>query len=190
MTSSLRVSPSAGPPAGDRFGWIIYGGLGSISTVIGVTMLFQAGDAEGLIAGAVFTVAGIGMIAAGVWIRRVSLERHTLQQRDPARPWRWRQDWVAGRIESDARRDSIVLWSFTLLWNLMSLPVWFGMAGAAIFFAWIFPAIGLVLLSIASRCARSATGAPPSSCTPCRECWAATSAARCMSPPRSERPAT
>ena len=33
----------------------------------------------------------------------------------------------------------------------MSLPVWFGMAGAAIFFAWIFPAIGLVLLFVATR---------------------------------------
>ncbi|MCP5115787.1 MAG: hypothetical protein GY953_33580, partial [bacterium] len=54
-----------------------------------------------------FTVAGLGMLSFSVWLRRTGLERYELRRRDPARPWRWRQAWLSGRIRSDTQQDNV-----------------------------------------------------------------------------------
>ncbi|MBW2448274.1 MAG: hypothetical protein JRG83_20460, partial [Deltaproteobacteria bacterium] len=150
MADLLPVSDPA-PPSGDRLAWFVLGAMGLLFASLGVRILFGTDALADRIAGSVFTVAGLGMLGFSGWLRRTGLERYELRRRDPARPWHWRQAWLSGRIESDARRDNVTLWVFTVLWNLMSLPVWLGMAGAAIFFAWIFPAVGLVLAFVVVR---------------------------------------
>ncbi len=77
----------------------------------------------------------------------------------PHRPWEENPDWINGRINSTAASSMRLLSFFTVLWNLISIPVsWFALQDIG--FAWpdptwlvlLFPAVGLILaLSAAAQ---------------------------------------
>ena len=151
-TSSLPLSAQLGwillAASGCTFGYAAIRIFGDVVHAWQTAHKLEAADAIG---GTVFAIVSIGVLCATVMGRRNSIERRALQLRNPERPWLWRRAWLESRIESDGRARQIGLWGFTLLWNLMSLPVWLRMAGPAILFAWIFPLAGLVMLFVAVR---------------------------------------
>ncbi len=142
-------------PIGERAAWWMLLAFGLVLTGVGLWLAGEA-IARGLhvpdaIGASLCLVGGAATLVGGTWVRRRTLERHALRLRDPDRPWLWRREWAEGRIGSTARGDAMATWLFTVLWNLLSLPVLLGYAKHAIFFAWIFPAFGAVLLVAALR---------------------------------------
>jgi len=85
---------------------------------------WQSGGIAGLaIVGLVFTVFGVGMIAAAVAGRRSRARDDERRQQYPSTPWLWRDDWASGRIQSSGRPTLLQAWAFALLWNLCSTPL-------------------------------------------------------------------
>ncbi len=150
MSESLPLQHANQPSKGDRMGWMVPAFMAPLFLWAGLRTLFGAlfgvgGTIDG-IGGAVFTMAGGGLLALAVTIRNQTQERFDLRSREPTRPWLWRKDWASSRVVSDDGTGLRILWVFTILWNLMSLPVLLGAAKHAIFFAWMFPAVGAGLL--------------------------------------------
>lgn len=69
-----------------------------------------------------------------------------------AQPWLQRPEWQGSVIQSSAKTGLYFAWGFTLMWNLISIPVAFFIpdiwreTGASALFVLLFPAIGLGLL--------------------------------------------
>lgn len=109
-----------------------------------------------VVAATVFGSAGCGMMVAGAWtLRRLARKGPDEHEKQP---WLTNEDWARGIIPARAGVLALILWAFTLVWNLISftatvflLPTIFseGEWWQAVFLA--FPVIGLVLLLVAIR---------------------------------------
>jgi hypothetical protein len=79
-----------------------------------------------------------------------------LRTAHPDEPWRWREDWAAGRIAGAGRRAAFGAWAFALFWCLVSAPIVIFVprqlhAHPAALIGFLFPGVGVVLLARAAR---------------------------------------
>lgn len=107
------------------------------------------------------TFGGVGfglIIGSFIGVRKLK-EHQAREQRSPHEPWRWREDWAAGRIVSSNRNTMIFAWVFSLLWNGVAQAIWFVLprelekGNQAALIGLIFPMIGVGLLIWAVRAA-------------------------------------
>jgi hypothetical protein len=114
----------------------------------------------GLLAAFALTFGGVGFggLAAAIAGRRRLAETTALKDRNPAAPWLWRPDWVAGRVDDSSRATMWLAWIFAALWNLISVPsavlalrtsAW--KEKPAVLLVLLFPAIGIGILVWAIR---------------------------------------
>jgi hypothetical protein len=95
----------------------------------------------------VFGGAGLGLIIFGL---RGKLVIDTPEAKE--KPWLARPEWADNRILSDARSGTYMLWGFTIIWNVLSIPAAIHMPevwrkeGALALLILLFPLIGMGLL--------------------------------------------
>ncbi len=133
-----------------------FAGAGVIALFQGIKM-FQSGkqgEAAMLgLMGTLFTLVGFGLMIGAVYGMRVERERNKRKVAHPGEPWRWREDWSQGRVDSQGKSGAIVLWGFAIFWNLISSTVLFALpkelakGNKGILVALIFPLIGFGLLA-------------------------------------------
>jgi hypothetical protein len=97
----------------------------------------------------VFGGIGFGLLAGGLIGRRKQRRKLERQEQFPSEPWRWREDWAAGRIRSS---EGVLMWFATLfagVWNAVSWPIaamaWRSAArdnGPPIWLVGLFPLVG------------------------------------------------
>jgi len=113
------------------------------------------GASAGLgIFGCVFSVAGFGIIIAGLFARRSSAEHTQLATETPGQPWLHRKEWAERRMRCDSKLRVIILGGLTIFWNGISsfVPLAIlrdlraGHLQYPMLIFLIFPAIGLLLL--------------------------------------------
>jgi hypothetical protein len=78
-----------------------------------------------------------------------------LRAQHPNEPWLWRRDWTERAVRESLDAGGWCLWGFTILWNLMSLPLWFVVrwewpmdAKTILMAAFPISGLGMLLLSI------------------------------------------
>jgi hypothetical protein len=105
-----------------------------------------------------FGGVGFGGIAAALAGRRKLAEIEALEHRNPGKPWLWRPDWTAGRVDDSTHTTMWTAWVFATLWNLISLPSAFLGVRAAVeqdkpiaYLVLLFPIVGVGLLVWAVR---------------------------------------
>src|SRR5687767_13930865 len=99
-----------------------------------------------------FLLAGLGVMALGIFGGRKLRRHEDLKSAQPEAPWAWREEWRGGRIPHRAGAAVVALWAFTIIWNLISAPMLFllppeiqkGNKPAMIGF--LFPIVGAFLL--------------------------------------------
>ncbi len=107
--------------------------------------------------GLVFSSVGFGLMAGAVYARRRLKQDAAKRARNLDQPWLWRDDWAAGEVRSTGRANVGALWIFTLFWNAVSSFVWLvvpaelAKGNRAAWVAFLFPAVGLLLLLGAIR---------------------------------------
>ena len=107
--------------------------------------------------GATFVIAGGSLMVYALAGSRGRREVEEQAEQHPDEPWLWNTDWEDGVVRNDARFETLGFWAFTILWNLISVPLlYFAWQNSkdthpAIFVAAIFPLIGFVLLVAAVR---------------------------------------
>ena len=101
----------------------------------------------------VFGGAGTGIVLAGVHGRRLAQERHRLQAQYPEQPWRWYPQWNDGVVQAETGKGLWVAGLFTLVWNLISLPLPFLLwdeitvrGNHAALLGLLFPVVGMGLV--------------------------------------------
>ena len=105
-----------------------------------------------LAAGIAFTLAGGGLIAAGLAGSRRLKASDALRAAHPDSPWMWRTEWSTGRIPDLGRGSLVYLWAFAILWNAIALPLTLFLPDAtragnrAAWIGLIFPVAGAGLL--------------------------------------------
>ena len=106
------------------------------------------------------TFGGFG-IAMGVFVvegrkkARIALDLRTAH---PSEPWYWREEWAAGAVMSGAKNTMVFAWFFSILWNLISLPLLFILLPEILekgnypaLLGLLFPLVGIGLLIWAIR---------------------------------------
>jgi len=112
-----------------------------------------------IVAAALFSGAGVALIAWGRYGARKEKEAGRLKQMHPDSPWLWDEEWASGRIQGSARGMMIFSWIFAAFWNLISAPLLFVVPRemeSGNEYAWIgliFPVVGLGLLAWAVQSA-------------------------------------
>lgn len=116
-----------------------------------------------LMFGGIFALVGGGVIAGGVFGLRHTRKATKLQQTTPDEPWRWREDWVSGRVKSEQKYAVLGLAAFALFWNGISWTVALGFLTSDEPKEWfvypiigIFPLIGLALIGVLIKAWRTA----------------------------------
>jgi hypothetical protein len=133
-------------------------GLFALSTALR-QMLSGTGHSQSwllLIFGLVFSGVGFGLIFAALYGSKLVKREQQQQAENPAEPWRWREDWASGRIVSKTRSNMVGAWVFAVLWNLVSLPIFFFVPQEVAkkpvaYIAFVFPIAGVFLLIRALR---------------------------------------
>ena len=108
--------------------------------------------------GLIFSGIGFGLIFLAIAGNRRYARQLQVQAEHPAEPWLWREDWAAGRVKSQTKGNMVTSWVFAIFWNLISwtitvfaLPAALKQKGAAIYFFFVFPAVGMLLLIYSLR---------------------------------------
>jgi hypothetical protein len=111
-----------------------------------------------LVFGLVFSFVGFGLIALVLTGAKRYARQQRLQAEHATEPWLWRADWAQGRVNSNTRTNMIAAWVFAIFWNLVSMPILFLVAPAAVkqkgpgaFIALVFSVAGLFFLVRALR---------------------------------------
>jgi hypothetical protein len=105
-----------------------------------------------------FTGTGVGMMAAGFWGKRRVAEQEHLEEQNPEAPWRWKNNWADGRIQTSGNIQFLFPLIFAVFWNLISTPLLFVLPREVIdndnklaLIALVFPLVGLGLAVWAVR---------------------------------------
>jgi len=105
-----------------------------------------------------FTGAGMGIMAAGLWGKRKIAEKEQLEAQHPEAPWRWQSDWNQGRIKTSGSVQFLFPLIFAFFWNLVSMPLAFLLPREILFhdnklalIGLVFPLVGLGLIVWAAR---------------------------------------
>jgi len=105
-----------------------------------------------------FTGAGIGIMAAGLWGQRKVVEREQLEAQHPEAPWKWKSGWSDGRIRTSGSVQFLFPLIFALFWNLVSTPLLFLLPREVLengnklaLIGLVFPLVGLGLIVWAAR---------------------------------------
>lgn len=100
----------------------------------------------------VFAAPGFGWLAWQRLARRRERIKAALALAHPDEPWLWNKAWAGGRIRSSTKNVIFPL-LFTVVWNAISLSVWFRLSdeisytdGLKFWLVLAFPVIGLVLM--------------------------------------------
>jgi hypothetical protein len=73
--------------------------------------------------GLVFGAVGFGLLIGGRYGFKKAAREHERAAQHPNEPWRWREDWASGAINSSTRASAYAAAGFAFVWNLVSLPV-------------------------------------------------------------------
>lgn len=117
--------------------------------LLGFNMLFVMG-----FLGVVLTILSF-IVVPMIYPLKIEVESEKLIAEYPDQPWLHRVDWQAGRVNSNNSTWLFGIATFSIPWNIVSLPAWFilyGMWSEADYSAWwvaIFPLIGVLLLWMA-----------------------------------------
>lgn len=116
-----------------------------------------------LIFGGIFALVGGGIMVGGVFGVRHTRKVSKLHQSSPDEPWRWREDWVAGRVKSEQKFAVLGIAAFALFWNGISWTVALAFLTSDEPKEWflylligLFPLIGLVLIGVFLKALRTA----------------------------------
>lgn len=162
----LIKEPSPGGGKASSQGWgcmmlfaLPFAGAGIAALVQGLRMLPSGKHKEimePLLFGVIFTLGGLGMMVFGYYSMRAEKARNARKAAHPDEPWRWREDWAAGRADSQSGLGVWGIWIFAVFWNLVSGPVTvlvipreLQKGNKVVLFALLFPLVGLGLLSAA-----------------------------------------
>ncbi|MSO20399.1 MAG: hypothetical protein EXQ56_08025 [Acidobacteria bacterium] len=108
------------------------------------------------IMGVLFLGVGLLLVWAALFGSKKVSEEDKRRANAPDQPWRWREDWAQGRVNSTTRSTQNGIWFFAIFWNLVSAPVWFFVPEEAeknplALIGLLFPLIGVGLLTWAVR---------------------------------------
>ena len=109
--------------------------------------------------GALFASVGGGMLIGGIYARKKERQLAAFQERYPEEPWNWREDWAVGVVQPKGQVPVAAYWVVAVLWNFICWPLvvtqtlgrWEELDAWALL-PWIFPAVGVGLLSMAFYC--------------------------------------
>ncbi len=73
----------------------------------------------------VFGGFGIGMLVFMLEWRKKTAKYLELRASFPSEPWKWREDWASGAVQSSTKRTMWFAWAFSIFWNLISTPLLF-----------------------------------------------------------------
>lgn len=124
----------------------------------GLATIFSAPYSNGpelavrIAAGSAFVVAGLAVIFGSVVISGATAESFQLRRRYPDQPWMWRRDWSANAINDQGALWTGMIWTFAIIWNLISFPLLFVFPwkevrdSPVVVVLFVFPAVGVMLL--------------------------------------------
>jgi hypothetical protein len=106
----------------------------------------------------VVVCGGAAMLIIGWFASKRTKRSEVLKAVHPEKPWLWRDDWVAGRVDSSVQRSIFFLWVFVIFFNLIALVV----APAVVIhqvrygnhvalLGLIFPLVGLAVIVFAAK---------------------------------------
>ena len=103
---------------------------------------------------------GISLVILGWFATKRPKPALFLKASHPEKPWMWREDWAAGRVDNSITRSIFFLWVAVIVFNLVCLlavaiilrGVHYGNQGA--WLALLFPVIGLAVLAFAIHTTR------------------------------------
>jgi len=100
----------------------------------------------------VFGGVGFGGMAAVYLLSKKSRKADARKAAYPGQPWMWRDDWATGIIRSTAKTQIMFFVVFTVLWNLISMPLVyflptevFEKGNTAALLGFLFPLVGIGL---------------------------------------------
>ena len=133
-----------------------FAGFGLLAIVNGIRKAV-AGDGGALVEcgfGVAFSCAGLGIVWVALWARKQAKKTAELQARHVDQPWKWRADWVAGKIKSSAMAQPFLVLIVGLAFAGMGGLLTFGLLPGelqkrnhAALLILIFPIIGICLLA-------------------------------------------
>ncbi len=159
----LSKEPSKGSGKASSEGWgcmvafaLPFTLMGLVALVQGLRLLPSGKPKEimePLLFGCIFTLGGLGMMVFGYYSMRAEKARNARKAAHPDEPWRWREDWAAGRADPQSSAGVWGIWVFAIFWNLVSAPVTILVVmkelqkgNKLVLFALLFPLVGLALL--------------------------------------------
>jgi len=105
-----------------------------------------------------FTGVGVGLMVGGSWGKRQLHKEEELVAANPQEPWRWKNDWAAGRITATGKTQFLLPAIMAVFWNLISAPLLFLLPKEVIendnhlaLIGLIFPLVGIGLAIWAIR---------------------------------------
>jgi hypothetical protein len=107
--------------------------------------------------GIAFGLAGFGLIFAALWGGKRLDREADLRAQHPREPWLWNPEWASRRIADESGAGTVMLWVFGIFWNAIASPVLIFFPSEMekgnhmLFFALIFPLVGIALLASAVR---------------------------------------
>ena len=106
----------------------------------------------------VFGGVGFGLLFGSVWGYRQAKAENVYKEQYPEEPWRWKEEWGGGRIQSSSKPKMIAAIVFATFWNLVSAPLWFILPNEVVdkgnrmaLLGAIFPVVGIGLIVWAIR---------------------------------------
>lgn len=140
--------------------FILMGVVALATAVYGVaTRQLNAKESQHLLT-VIVACIGIPLVIFGWFGSKRPKAAQELKAVNPEKPWKWRADWAAGRVDNAERRSIFFLWVSVLLFNLVSLVglvILLNLARHGKPTAWLgvmFPVIGVTLLVFAARTTR------------------------------------
>jgi hypothetical protein len=73
----------------------------------------------------IFGGVGAAIIAGGQYAGRIVERENKRKTLHPDRPWLWKDEWQTAEIKNSGKIVFYGALGFTVLWNLISLPMWF-----------------------------------------------------------------
>ena len=164
----MAISLTSPAGKGERLGYVIvvvflslFALVGVVTAVFAVRSFLDEDFGKGAflsIFALVFGGFGIGMTAFMLEARKKARKSLELRALAPGEPWKWREDWAEGTARSSTKTTMLFAWAFSILWNLISLPLLFVLPAEILekenypaLLGLLFPLVGVGLLVWAIR---------------------------------------